>query len=133
MLVLTQKWDSTQTSDVLPADTWNFSRLDKLTLAFSMANDMTGWVGIGLMYGYAVLAYIFLFSFSSKMSEFEFYSSNAFVDSFVANHSLIITGVNSSLSVNEAERKVKKVFDHRFRGEESKVVSSNAFRKTEDV
>jgi len=67
------------------------------------------------------------------MSEFEFYSSNAFIDKFVANHSLVITGVNTALSIENAAKKVKKVFDYRFRGEETKVVSCNAFRKTENV
>ena len=125
--------DSASSTDVHPEDSWNFSILDKLTLAHAMANDMTGWVGIGLMYGYTLLAYIFLFSFSSKMSEFEFYSSNAFIDHFVANHSLVITGVNTELSVEQAAKKVKKVFDYRFRGEDTKVVSCNAFRKMENV
>lgn len=85
------------------------------------------------MYFYSALAYWLLFRFSSKMSDFEFYSSNAFIDRFVANHSLIITGVNTALSTDQAQRKVKKVFDYRFRGEDTKVISCNAFRKTGNV
>lgn len=51
-----------------------------------------------LLYLYTAIAYIFLMTFSSKMSDFEFYSSNAFIENYVANHSLIITGVNKELS-----------------------------------
>mmetsp|Transcript_5814 Transcript_5814/g.6935 ORF Transcript_5814/g.6935 Transcript_5814/m.6935 type:complete len:172 (+) Transcript_5814:840-1355(+) len=85
------------------------------------------------MCGYTLLAYFLLFSFSAKMSDFEFYSSNAFIDRFVANHSLIITGVSTEMSTDQVSRKVKKVFDYRFRGEDTKLVSCCAFRKTENV
>ena len=78
-----------------PQESWNFSRLDRMTLAYFMASESTAWVAICLMCVYTVLAYLLLFSFSSKMSEFEFYSSSMFIDRFVANHSLIITGVNT--------------------------------------
>jgi hypothetical protein len=50
------------------------------------------------MYTYTAVAYSFLYIFSSKMSDFEFYSSNTFIDRFVANHSIIITGVSEKLS-----------------------------------
>ena len=60
-----------------------------------MLNDKSAvWSVILLMYCYTTFAYYFLYAFSSKMSEFEFYSSNEFIDRFVANHSLIITGIN---------------------------------------
>lgn len=86
-----------------------------------------------LLYLYTAIAYIFLLTFSSKMSDFEFYSSNAFIENYVANHSLIITGVNKELSTAMAAKKVKKVFDYRFRGEDTKVVSCNTFRQTANV
>ena len=117
-----------------PQDSWNFSRLDKLTLAYFMASESTAWVAICLMCVYTVLAYLMLYSFSSRMGEFEFYSSSMFIDRFVANHSLIITGVNTSLSSQQASKEVKKLFDFRFRDQDDKkVVSCNAFRKTDEV
>ena len=116
-----------------PQDTWNFSRLDSITLAAFLDNKYAAFVSITQMYLYTVLAYWLLFKFSSMMSEFEFFSSNALIDRFVANHSLVITGINTALSTEQAQRKVKKVFDYRFRGEDTKVLSCNAFRKTENV
>ena len=85
------------------------------------------------MYTYTAVAYYFLYVFSSKMSQFEFFSSNTFIDRFVANHSVIITGVNQKLSTATAARKVKKVFDYRYRDEGAKVVSCNAYHKTNNV
>lgn len=65
MIVLNKNLDEDSSSTAMrPEDSWNFSRLDYLTLAYAMANDMTPSLGIGLMYVYAFLAYIFLFSFS---------------------------------------------------------------------
>ena len=90
--------DSGRLDGVHPEDTWNFSRLDKLTLAAMLDLKHAVWGSILLMYLFTALAYWFLLDFSGKMSEFEFYSSNAFIDNFVANHSLIITGVNEKLS-----------------------------------
>ena len=93
-----QEVDSEQLGGVHPEDSWNFSRLDRLTLAAMLDEKHAVWVSILLMYLYSALAYYFLIDFSGKMSEFEFYSSNAFIDNFVANHSLIITGINDKLS-----------------------------------
>jgi hypothetical protein len=112
---------------------WNFSRLDSLTLAVFFNKQKTALVSVILMYTYTVVAYYFLYVFSSKMSEFEFFSSNTFIDRFVANHSIIITGVNQKLSTALAARKVKKVFDYRYRDEGPKVVSCNAYHKTKNV
>ena len=121
-------------SVIEPRDySWNFSRLDKFTLAAFLNEKTAIMVSILLMYIYTAVAYFLLYMFSSKMTEFEFYSPNTFLDRFVANHSLIITGVSQQLSTEQVAKKVKKVFDFRFRGEGSKVVSCNAFRKTNDV
>ena len=89
-----------------PRQTWNFSRLDKLTLAAFLDDKTASWVIILMMYVYSAIAYFFLFSFSSKMSEFEFYSQNTFLDRFVANHSIIITGVSQALAPEQASKKV---------------------------
>ncbi len=104
-----------------------------MTLAWYLDEKETIWVTIMLMYVYTAIAYLFLYSFSSKMSDFEFYSSNEFIERFVANHSLIITGVNQKMSTAVAAKEVKKVFDYRFREEDTKVVSCNTFRKTANV
>ena len=114
-------------------DSWNFSRLDRLTMAAFLDEDSTIFVSILLMYAYTAIAYYFLYCFSSKMGEFEFYSSNTFIDRFVANHSIIITGVNQELSSEVAAKKIKKIFDSRFKGEDTKIVSCNTFRKTDNV
>lgn len=120
-------------STVKPEETWNFSRLDRLTMAAFMDEKNAVWVSLVLMYTYTIIAYAFLYLFGSKMSDFEFYSSNAFIDNFVANHSLVITGVNKNMSPSQAARKVKKVFDYRYREEGAKVVSCNAFHKTDNL
>lgn len=85
------------------------------------------------MYIYTFIAYYFLYVYSTKMGEFEFYSSDTFIGRFVANHSIIITEVNQSMSADDAAKKIKKVFDSRFKGEDTKVVSCNTFRKSANV
>jgi len=132
-LVLLNKYSGAMQEGPRPSDSWNFSRLDRVTLAFFMNEEETAYVSVAQMYLYSLLAYFFLFSFSAKMSEFEFFSSNAFIDRLVANHSLIITGVNTEMSTELAAKKVKKVFDYRFRGEDTKVVSCKAYRKSENM
>ena len=126
-------YNFSEMTNMEPENTWNFSRLDKLTIAAFLDERKAVWSVILLMYSYTAVAYYFLYSFSSRMSEFEFYSSNEFIDRFVANHSLIITGINQKISCKDAARKVKKVFDYRFRQEETKVVSCNTFHKTDNV
>ena len=116
-----------------PVQTWNFSRLDKLTLAAFLDDKFAIWVIIILMYVNSGIAYYFLFSFSNKMSEFEFYSQDTFLDRFVADHSIIITGVSKSLAPEQASRRLQRVFEYRFRGEDNKVVSCNTYRKNENV
>ena len=93
-IVLIQNLSEDQSITLQPQNTWNFSRLDKWTLAAVLNKENITWVSIMLMELYTLMAYWFLYTFSSKMSEFEFYSSNTFIENFVANHSLIITGVN---------------------------------------
>ena len=107
--------------------------MDRWTLAAFLDNKVDAWVIILLMYIYSAIAYYFLFSFSSKMSEFEFYSQDTFLDRFVADHSIIITGVSQALGPEQASRRLQKVFEYRFRDEDNKVVSCNTFRKNENV
>ena len=104
-----------------------------MTLAAYLDEPSTAFWSIIVMYIYTFIAYYFLYIQSSKMGEFEFYSSDTFIGRFVANHSIIITGVNQKMGSEYAARKVKKVFDSRFKGEDTKVVSCNTFRKSANV
>lgn len=74
VLTLVYKYSSDEEQGLDATTTWNFSRLDRLTLAAFLDKQSVSWVIILLMYTYSAIAYVFLYNFSSKMSEFEFYS-----------------------------------------------------------
>ena len=53
-------------------DNWNFSRLDKLTLAASIDDNDTVMIVILLTYTYSLFAYYLLLQFCAQMSVYEF-------------------------------------------------------------
>lgn len=110
---------------------WNFSRLDKLTLAVALDDNQTMVIAVLMTYTYSLFAYYLLFTFCTQMSEYEFDTSEQYIDRFVAKHSVIIRGVNTQIGTEEAAKKVTKLFEQRF-GKEQKdpVVSCNTFRKS---
>ena len=126
ILIPTYLWLSesqTQNLDIA----WNFSRLDLVSLANAINDKSVIRLVILMTLLYTVVAYYFLYLISSKMSKFEFYSANNYIDRFVARHSVVITGVNPHIGTEEASQNVKKVFKKRF-GKE-KVVSCNTYRR----
>lgn len=60
------------------------------------------------------------------MLSFEFTSEIEYKDRYVANHSVIIRGINVELGTEEASQQVAKIFENRF-GERF-VISVNTFR-----
>ena len=121
------------TNNVDAEYSWNFSRIDRLTIAAYLDETSAVFWSILIMYIYTFIAYYFLYVQSNKMAQFEFYSSDSFIGRYVANHSIIITGVNQKLNADVAAKKIKKVFDSRFKGEQTKVISCNTFRKSINV
>lgn len=107
--------------------TWNFSRLDLISLANAINDKSVINLVILMTLLYTTIAYYFLYVLCSKMSKFEFYSANNYIDRFVARHSVVITGVNPHIGTEEASQNVKKVFKKRF-GKE-KVLSCNTYRR----
>jgi hypothetical protein len=74
----------------------------------------------------AVMAFLFVGKYSRDMLQFEFTSEIEYKDRYVANHSVIIRGINTELGTEEASQQVQKIFENRF-GERF-VISVNTFR-----
>lgn len=75
-----------------------------------------------------VVAYIFLFCFSKRMSSLEYPSPVEYQDRYVQRHSVIIRGVNRDIGTEEAAKKIGKVFEQRFG--KSYVISCNTYRQS---
>ena len=105
---------------------WNFSHLDRITLAAALDDKRAVYSVLLLTLIYSMLAYGFLLSFCYQMSNTEFTSQEQFIDKFAANHAVFIRGVNKQISTKVAQQKVRKVFEHRFgKGE---VISCHAYK-----
>ena len=89
----------------------NQSNLNKLV--YNPASSVTTRVVL-LMYVYVVLAYVFIYKFSKRMSSFEFSSQVEYHDRYVARHAIIIRGVSRDIGTNEVARKIGKLFEQRF-------------------
>jgi len=109
----------------------SFSGIDNLTLGPSLDDNKLALLAILVSFIYSTIAYIFLFSFSAEMSDFEFQSSSNFIDNFVARHAVIIRGINQKIGTKRAQKKVSQVFSKRFGPE--KVISSHSYRPSSKV
>lgn len=105
----------------------NYSLFDKLTLSNGIDDFDTTKIVILVTYLFCVFAYFLLYLFCSKMSQLQFYSANAYMDQFVASHSVIIRGVNTQIGTEEASKKIGKVFSQRFK--DQNVMACSTFRK----
>ena len=84
-------------------------------------------ISILMTYTYSLFAYYLLLKFCTQMSQYEFDTSEQYIDRFVARHSVIIRGVNTQIGTEEAAKKVTRLFDQRFGKDQ--VISCNTFRK----
>ena len=91
-------------------DNWNFSRLDKLTLAASIDDNDTVRIIILLTYTYSLFAYYLLFQFCTQMSQYEYDTQEQYIDRFVSKHTVIIRGINTEIGTEEAKKKTQKLF-----------------------
>jgi len=107
---------------------WNFSVLDKVSMASALDDSKVVYDMLLLTLFYSLVAYGFLASFCYEMSQTEFTSTEQFIDKFVAKHAVFIRGVNTQIGTKTVQSKVKKVFEQRFgKGE---VVATHAYRNS---
>jgi hypothetical protein len=108
------------------------SALDRLTIADSLQNPEIVMLALCMTFLYVAFAYFTLFySFTKKMTEFEFPPQQQYLDSFIQQHSLMIRGVNQSIGADEANLLIRKLFEEKFGHKQ--VISVNTVRRTENV
>lgn len=81
---------------------WNFSRLDRKTLAAALDNVNTVHIVLLLTLVYSILAYVLLFSICYEMSNTEFTSQEEFIERWVSKHAVFIRGVNTEIGTRLA-------------------------------
>lgn len=89
--------------------------LDHLTLADSLMNPQVVSLVLIMTVLYTVMAlHMLVFDLAARMgSEFEF-SDGQYMESYVAEHSLMIRGINPELDVDVARGKILTLFGQRF-------------------
>ena len=121
---------------VLHEQKYNFllpdiSLLSSLTLADSLANPQIIWLVLIFTFLYTCIAYYTIITFSSTMSVFEFSPQEEYLDAFVAQHSIMIRGINKHIGVDTADKMILKVFEERFGAH--KIIAVHTIRKTDNV
>jgi hypothetical protein len=104
------------------------SLLDHLTLADSLMNPQVVSFVLIMTVLYTVMAlHMLVFDLGARMgSEFEF-SDGQYMETYVAEHSLMIRGINPELDVDVARGKILTLFGQRF--PKTKIVAVHVLRE----
>lgn len=107
------------------------SIFDLVSLPSTMITQKVYYVALAATFIISAVAYYLLYGFCEEMSRFEFQPDQQILDQFIQLHTVMIHCVNTNISVEKAERGIRKVFSLRF-GPDN-ILKIQLFRPTQNI
>ena len=102
-----------------------------ISLPSTLLTQKVYFVALVLTFVVSAFAYYVLYEFCDEMSQFEFQPDQQILDQYIQLHTVMIHGINTNITMERAERGIRKVFSLRFGAHN--ILKIQLFRPTKNV